>query len=89
MYAYAENAPTTYVDPQGFGKKKPTPALAPGLSQGRAVAIARGFQAALNRLKGGPCAKFFRCGAKDPNSAAARELGTIRFRHSCTRRRVR
>jgi hypothetical protein len=55
------------------------PAIQPGVGSGQAEAIARGFHEALNRLKGGDCARFFGCNPKDPNNAAARELATIQW----------
>jgi RHS repeat-associated protein len=77
MYVYAGNAAATYVDPLGFAKQRPMPALQPGVGKDQAEVIARGFHEALNRLKGGPCARFFGCKPEDPNSAAAKELGAI------------
>ena len=77
MYVYVDNEPSSYVDPPGFNKQKkekPMPALLPDVGSDQADAIAIGYRAALNRLKGGACAKFFGC-----EEDAAKQLATIQW----------
>ena len=77
MYAYVDNEPSGYLDPPGLNKQKkekPMPALLPGVGKDQADAIAIGYRAALKRLKGGDCAKFFGC-----EEDAAKQLATIQW----------
>ena len=77
MYAYVDNEPSSYIDPPGLNKQKPMPALLPGVSGDQADAIAIGYRAALNRLKGGGCAKFFGCEKDAANQLAAIQWGVF------------
>jgi hypothetical protein len=72
LFGYARNSPAVFTDWSGWQNQ--TPNLEPGVDGKSGKAIAIGFEAALNRLKGGDCTKLF----GDP-CEAKKKLGEMKW----------